>query len=120
MQTKNILVVDDEKDCCDFFKKFLDKHGYSVDIAYNGLQAKHLIEKNQYQYIFFDCNMPEITGVELVRIIDELNPKAKKFMISGYDLIKEEFAKDLGVDEFLEKPILLETIQKLLEDYEKK
>jgi YesN/AraC family two-component response regulator len=58
--------------------------------------------------------MPELTGIELIKVIEEKNPKAKKIMISGYDLINEDFAKDSGVDIFLRKPFSLETIKEIV------
>lgn len=116
MSAKKILVVDDEKECCQFFKQYLTKRGYSVDTAYDGLEAKDLLDKNTYDCIFFDCNMPELTGIELIKIIKEKNPQAKKIMISGYDLINEDFAKDSGVDVFLRKPFSLEAIKEVVEN----
>jgi len=116
MSAKKILVVDDEKECCQFFKQYLTKRGCSVDTAYDGLEAKGLLDVNRYDCIFFDCNMPELTGVELIKIIKEKNPQAKKVMISGYDLINEDFAKDSGVDIFLRKPFSLETIKEIVEN----
>lgn len=114
MDKKRILVVDDEEECCKFFKNYLTRHGYQVDIAYDGLKAKDLLDENKYDYIFFDCNMPELTGVELIKIIKEKNPEAKKIMVSGYDLIRKDFAKDLGVDAFLRKPITFKEIDQIL------
>ncbi|MBI5145223.1 MAG: response regulator [Candidatus Omnitrophica bacterium] len=114
MSAKKILVVDDEKESCQFFKQYLTKRGYSVDIAYDGLEAKDLLDKHTYDCIFFDCNMPELSGVELIKVIKEKNPKAKKIMISGYDLINEDFAKDSGVDIFLRKPFSLETVNEIV------
>lgn len=114
MSAKKILVVDDEKECCQLFEEYLTKRGYSVDIAYDGLEAKDLLDKYTYDCIFFDCNMPELSGVELIKVIKEKNPKAKKIMISGYDLINEDFAKDSGVDIFLRKPFSLETVNEIV------
>lgn len=86
MDKKKILVVDDEKECCAFFEDYLTKRGHLIDTAYDGLAAKGK------------------------------NPKAKKIMISGYDLINEDFAKYSGVDIFLRKPISLETVKEIIEN----
>ncbi len=111
---KKILVVDDEKDTCASFKSYFTKRGFLVSVAYDGMEAKHLLESNQYDFIFFDCNMPELSGVELIKIIDQKNPKSKKIMISGYELMNEDFAKDLGADIFLTKPISLQQVEEIL------
>lgn len=116
MDKKKILIVDDETDCCDFFKNYFTRRNFYVDLAYDGLQAKHLLEDYRYDYIFFDCNMPGLSGVELSKVIIENNPQAKKIMISGYALIKEDFAQYLGIDAFLRKPITFEDIEKIMKN----
>ena len=113
---KRILVVDDEKEYCDFFNNYLMSRGCIVDIAYDGLSAKDMITAKKYDYIFFDCNMPEMSGVELIKVIKERNPGARKVMISGYDLIDEDFVKNMECDAFLSKPISLEKIKELVKD----
>jgi len=116
MSSKKILVVDDEKDCCESFESYLKRHHHYVHVAYDGREAMHLLKDNTYDYIFFDCNMPELSGVELVKVINEKSPGAKKIMISGYDLLNRNFIKSIGVDLFLSKPIKLETIRDIIED----
>lgn len=111
---KRVLVADDEKDCCDFFKDYLARRGCAVDIAYDGANAKDLISAREYDYIFFDCNMPGLSGVELIEVIKSRNPGARKIMISGYDLIDEGLARDFDVDVFLRKPVSLEDIRKII------
>ena len=115
MEGRRILVVDDERDHCFFMEEYLTKRGYSVDVAYDGRKASELLESNEYESVLFDCNMPELSGIELVAIIDEKNPKAKKIMISAYDGIDEHFAGKLGVDTFMTKPFPLEVLEKAIE-----
>ena len=112
MSKKKILVVDDEVDCCDLLKDYFLRRDFLVHVAYDGLKAQELLESNKYSYIFFDCNMPGLSGVELIKVIHQKNPESKKVMISGYELINEDFAKDLGVDKFLTKPVSFEDIEK--------
>jgi len=109
-----MLIVDDESQCCSLFKDYFSKQNYLVDVAYDGRQAKDLLECNKYDYVFFDCNMPELSGVELIKVIKENNPQARKIMISGYDLVNEEFAKYLGIDIFLRKPFSLKDTEKAM------
>ena len=63
--------------------------------------------------------MPELSGVELIDIINKYNPEAKKVMISGYELIDEDVAKDFGIDEFLRKPISQEDVVRLINEGKK-
>ena len=114
MSKQKILIADDEEDCCDFFKNYFLKRNFLVHVAYDGLKAKELLENNRYSHIFFDCNMPGISGVELIKIIKQKNPASRKIMISGYELINEDFAQGLGVDLFLRKPISLSQIEEII------
>jgi len=116
MDKKRVLVVDDEEEFCKFLSDYLKERGCAVELAYDGMQAKDLLEKKKYDYIFIDCNMPELTGVELLKVIKERNPSAKKVMVSAYQLIDEGFAKDLGADIFLTKPVSLEAIREIVEN----
>ena len=110
------LIADDEKVCRDLIKVYLDEIGCDVDVACDGIQARDMLVENQYDFVFFDCNMPGLTGVELVEIMKDRNANAKKVMISGYDLINEEFVKNLGVDLLLRKPISMEKIEELIKN----
>ena len=112
---KKILVVDDEQDCCDIFQRFFTRRGHDVDVACDGKKATSFLDDNIYDYVFFDCNMPEMSGIELVKVIEVKNPQARKIMISGYDGIDENFASAVHVDLFLKKPISLDDIQKVME-----
>ncbi len=114
MSKPKILIADDEHDCCDFFKNYFLKRDFLVHVAYDGLKAKELLDNNRYSYIFFDCNMPGLSGVELLKVIKEKNPTSRKIMVSGYELINEDFAESLGVDLFLRKPISLSQIEEIL------
>jgi len=115
MQRNRILIVDDEKECCNILQNYFTKWGYEADVGYDGEQAKELLSFKKYDYVLFDCNMPHVSGVDLIKIIKNNNPEAKKIMISGYLFINEDFVKDLGVDLFLRKPITLEEIKEALE-----
>lgn len=113
---KRILVVDDAEEQCQLFKAYFAICGCYVDVACDGLKAKDLLVRGKYDYIFFDCNMPELSGVELIKVIKERNPRAMKIMVSGYDLINKNFAVELGIDLFLQKPVSLQTIKEIIED----
>ena len=112
---KKILVVDDERECCEFFRDYLVKRGHEVDVAYDGSEAAGLLDSGGYDVIFFDCNMPEMSGIEFLKVIKKKNPEAGKVMISGYDLMDEPFARQLGVDMFLAKPVSLASIDAAIE-----
>lgn len=109
-----ILIADDEKEIVEAIKEFLIKKEYSVDIALDGKKALDLIKIKDYDLILLDENMPELTGLEIVEYIKNLHLKSKIIMLTGYPAIKEDFAKIIGVDEYLEKPIDLKKIEEAI------
>ena len=110
-----ILIADDEKEVAVMIKSFLERRGYNVDIAFDGRAALKLIRENSYDVFFVDYNMPELTGIELVRYIKDNNIKLKTVMITGYPEMEANFAKRIGVDEYITKPIRMENIKEIID-----
>ncbi len=114
-----ILIADDEKEVAELIKKWLDRRGYNADLAFDGGKALELIKLNNYDLIFVDHNMPEVTGLELIVYIKQNSPATKTAMITGYPHIAEFAAKELGADEYLTKPVKLEEIEDIIDKYKK-
>lgn len=119
MNRKKILVADDEKEFVKMMKDFLTKRGQVVDVAYDGKEAQDLIKKNNYDVIFLDHNMPELTGLELIKHIKQNNLKSKIIMITGYPEMEEFFAKAIGADGYLEKPFRMQEVKKIINKMDK-
>lgn len=113
-----ILVVDDEEKIVSQLKKFLEKKGHSVDIAIEGDKALSLIKEDGYDIVFLDENMPGLTGLELVEYIKKNNVKVKTVILTGYPVMTESFSKDVGADEYLEKPVDLKKIEEIVNKYQ--
>jgi len=61
-EKKRILVVDDEPDFCSIVQGQLEKEGYEVDLAYNGVEGLEKIRSNPPDAIVLDVMMPEMDG----------------------------------------------------------
>lgn len=116
MGEKRILVVDDEKECCELLKDYFVRHNYTVDIVSEGKKAEVLLEANTYQYIIFDYYMPGFSVADFANTIKEKNPQAKKILISGYDFVDDEIVKGMKVDAFLQKPFVLDDLRAILKE----
>ncbi|MCU0651623.1 MAG: response regulator [Candidatus Omnitrophica bacterium] len=112
-----ILVADDNQEAAELIQKRMIRKGHSADIAFDGRKALDLIKVNDYDLAFLDHDMPEITGLELIKYIKENGLKAKTVMITGYPAIEGFAAHDFGADEYLVKPIDLADIEALIEKY---
>ncbi len=116
MAVGKILVADDEREFCIFLKSCLNRLKFDVDVAYDGLEAKDLLIVNKYDFIFFDCNMPGLSGVELAKVIRESSLDAKKIMVTGYGVVDEDFINQFGIDVFLSKPVYIKDIERVVRD----
>ena len=66
-EKKTILVVDDEPDFCSIVQGQLEKEGFEVEIAYNGIEGLEKVRANPPDAIVLDVMMPEMDGYEVCR-----------------------------------------------------
>jgi two-component system, OmpR family, response regulator MprA len=105
MSPKKILVVDDAPAMVELLCVHLTKAGYIACSAGDGLEALEKIESENPDLVIMDAIMPNMTGYEAVRRIQE-NPKRRDLpviVISARDNLKEFFQGVSGV-EFFPKP----------------
>jgi two-component system alkaline phosphatase synthesis response regulator PhoP len=62
---KRILVVDDEPDFCAIVQSNLEKEGYDVEVAYNGVEGLEKIKASPPDCIVLDVMMPEMDGYKV-------------------------------------------------------
>lgn len=109
-----ILVVDDEQDVVKMIETFLFKRGFAVDTAFDGDKALEFIKNNRYSIIFLDYHMPGKTGLEVLDYIRKHHIITSVVMITGHRGMKEELAKFVGADEYLEKPLEIASIEQVI------
>ena len=64
---KRILVVDDEPDFCSIVQGQLEKEGFDVELAYNGVEGMQKVQENPPDAIVLDVMMPEKDGYEMCK-----------------------------------------------------
>lgn len=104
---ETILIVDDQETIWDFLIEALQKLGYSVLLAENGIDAVEIYKSNpkQIDLVLLDMIMPKLGGHKTFFQIKAIDPDAKILLSSGY--ISEEEVHDLlaqGAKGFLTKP----------------
>lgn len=107
MNTIKILVVDDEKDIVELIRYNLEKEGYRVISAYDGMQAIKLAEKEQPHLIILDLMLPSLGGLEVCKILKR-NEKTAQIPILMVTAKSTETDKvvglELGADDYVTKP----------------
>jgi CheY-like chemotaxis protein len=76
-----ILLVDDDAFLRDMYATKFGEHGHTVVVASTGEQALNCLEKDQYDVVLMDMIMPGMTGVELLRKIEDLKLEKKPVSI---------------------------------------
>ncbi|MDD2998206.1 MAG: sigma-54 dependent transcriptional regulator [Candidatus Riflebacteria bacterium] len=103
--TAKILVVDDEHSVRWAFEKALQKAGYEVMLAENGIKGLKLYESFKPDIIFVDIRMPEMDGLQVLKRIREIDPEAQVIVMTAYtDMETTVTAMKLGAYDFLSKP----------------
>ncbi|MDD4955028.1 MAG: response regulator [Candidatus Omnitrophica bacterium] len=104
METKRILLIDDEVDFLILIKKRIESWGYLVITATCGDDALDALDTTAPRVIILDYNMPDINGIELLRKIRKTNKKIPVIMFTAQPTIKAmEEAKELNIIAFIPK-----------------
>jgi DNA-binding NtrC family response regulator len=110
-KTLRILVVDDEPLILMSITRFLKKIALvrAVSTAEEALDA---IKKQHYALCFLDVNLPGMTGLDAMKIINELSPNTKVAIMTG-NLLNETMKKQIDdyAYTFIEKPFALSDIE---------
>lgn len=81
-----ILVVDDEYGIREMLKNYLELEDYEVVTAEDGINALEILEKEYFNLILSDINMPRMQGFELLQKVKEKYPHIKRILITAYDI----------------------------------
>jgi two-component system chemotaxis response regulator CheY len=118
--TSPVLVVDDEKIAVSFVTQLLKRIGFSdIDTAPNGIVACGLIDEKKYGLVISDWNMPEMNGLELLRMVrSDERFRRLPFVLSSIDgsLERVKIARLNGVSAFLLKPFDETSLRDKLEE----
>jgi len=115
MNTENIyiLAADNDPDVLAFFKKTARQIGIACDTALGGLEALSLVaSKGSYDMYFVDWDMPDVSGIEFAKTINENSGNNKVvLMISATDWsLVQDSAHEVGIATILSKPLFASAI----------
>lgn len=111
-----ILIVDDEPSFCELLKMLLKSHGHEALTAYNGHDALESFMQCRPRFTLLDLRMPEMDGLEVLKKIRAIEPKAAVMILTAWGTDEmEQQARRLGATDFLSKALSLDTILGALE-----
>lgn len=108
MEKLNVLVLDDEKRMRDEISEYLLKRDFQVTLSSKPSEAFELIKKNHPDIAIVDIKLPEMDGLEVLRIIKSEYPDIEVIMISGHgDMNSVIDALRSGATDYFQKPFRL-------------
>lgn len=107
-----ILVVDDEESIREFLEIMLKKEGYEVTTADDGLRAKDILSKKSFDMVISDMQMPNMTGIELLKHVKESYPDLVFMMITAFGTTETAVdAMKMGAYDYVTKPFKIDEVR---------
>lgn len=105
MSKGKILIIDDEDIVRISCKRALMPEGFEVKTAQNGIEGLKMIEEEKFDIVLTDLKMPDIDGIEVVRLIKQRWAETVVIIITGYQTVDSVVkAIKLGAYDYIEKP----------------
>ena len=106
-----LLVVDDEESLRTILRDELSHRNYAVKDAENGQTALEILKNEKQDIVLLEVRMPEMDGLELLRIIRKDNLARKVIMLTGVDELKiARESLQSGADDFMTKPFQFQSL----------
>jgi len=115
---RRLLIVDDERDICDFMKTFFQERGYDVTTASNGDEAISAVNKEKPHLAILDITMRGMDGLAALKHIKSIDKDLAVIMVTAHDdheRMNEAFR--LGASAYITKPLVLENLEGTVEKY---
>lgn len=104
MERISILVADDEVEIADLISIHLEKEGYHVITAYNGLEAMQVIQSQPIDLLILDIMMPKMDGYEVTRQVREQYNMPIIFLSAKTSDFDKVHGLVIGADDYMTKP----------------
>lgn len=109
--SEKVLLVDDEKEFLEIMSERMNARGMEVTTAGSAAQALSIIEKEAFDAIVMDFQMPGMDGMEALKAIKDKKPELQIILLTGYATVEKTVeAMKIGATDFLEKPADIETL----------
>jgi CheY-like chemotaxis protein len=104
-----VLIVEDHKDSAELLRRVLSRKGVHAEVALGGAEALSLARTNRPTVVVMDEMMPEMNGLEVVRLMrqdPQLSDVNVIFYSANYDWRKQQTAEALGAKAWLVKGVV--------------
>jgi DNA-binding response OmpR family regulator len=108
-----LLLVEDHQDIAEMVYAFLERRGYELDYAADGVTGLHLAVTNDYDAIILDLMLPGIDGLDVcTRLREDARKSTPVLMLTARDTLHDKLAGlDVGADDYLVKPFEIQELE---------
>ncbi len=107
----HVLLVEDDIDLATTIVDYLEIESINCDHASNGLMGLELIQRNHYQMIMLDINMPKMDGLTLCNTVREKGMDIPILMLTARDSLENKLQGfEAGSDDYLVKPFAMKEL----------
>lgn len=116
MAIEKILVADDEPLIRRLLQEILEKEGYEISLAEDGVAALEQIKKESFEMVITDIRMPGMGGIELLEMVNQISPCTLVVAITAHGSIENAVeAMKKGAYDYLTKPITPHQIKLIIQ-----
>ena len=90
-----ILLVDDETGIRNLLSEVLSGEGFDVKVAKDGLESLDRLEKDNFDLVITDINMPRLDGISMLKVMEREGRKEKVIIMSGSTVDRNTMNRDL-------------------------
>lgn len=106
-----VLIAEDEISLNDQLKSALEKHGYTVDQAFDGRDALYLATEFPQDLVIMDLGLPQLDGVDVIRRLREAGTHCPVLILTARDHWQEKVrGLEAGADDYVVKPFHVEEV----------
>jgi len=115
---KSILFVDDEEEILELLTELFAEDGYDLYTAREAEEAIKIVDRNSVDFVLSDLKLPDASGLELLEMVRQRNPRTVRVLTSGYLDVKFGSVKENSVDGtlYLSKPWDLFVLKQLVSE----
>lgn len=109
------LIVDNEPNMRTILQALVEQQGFSVRSCTNGLEAKNLLEHEDFDLVITDLQMPEMDGLQLLKWIRAHDPSVVVIMITAFATVDTAVrALKVGAFDYITKPFDLDEMKNVI------
>ncbi|MBI4511353.1 MAG: response regulator [Deltaproteobacteria bacterium] len=121
MPSLSILVVDDDKDVCEYLQDFLTTDGYAVTCVNDPTQALDAMRTSEYHVCILDLMMSKLSGIDLLGQIRRTDDDIAIIILTGYPSLETATASiEHDVSAYIRKPFSIDEFREVLTRIAKK